>query len=1010
METVLVIGSGGREHALSWKLAQSSSVKQVFVSPGNAGTSKNGKIDNVGINVKDFDTVAKFCKEESVSLVVVGPEDPLANGITDRLTEAGIPCFGPSAAASQIEASKYFSKQFMYRYGIPTARYQSFTDVESASQHIQQSTYPALVVKASGLAAGKGVIVADSTERACQAVGEILQMRSSTVFTLMAVEQEKKFGAAGETILVEELLEGEEVSCLAFTDGTTVAMMPPAQDHKALNEGDMGPNTGGMGVVCPYPKVSKIELAKIKTNILQKAVDGMRERGTPYKGVLYAGIMLTSEGPKVLEFNCRFGDPEAQAILSLMTSDLFDTCLACTNSSLSEHCPVFDGQSCVTGIVVASGGYPGSYRKRLTITGLDRAESHGLTVFHAGTAREEDRVVTNGGRVLVVMATSHNFRTACNLATRGAALVKFDAAYFRRDIGTKVYSSCSPEELGLTYKDSGVDITAGNCLVEAIKPLAAITSRAGSTVKLGGFGALFDVKEAGYTDPLLVAGTDGVGTKLKVAQETGCHTTIGIDLVAMCVNDILAQGAEPLFFLDYFATGRLNVSSAKDVVAGIAKGCVEAGCALIGGETAEMPGMYQEGNYDVAGFAVGAVERTSVLPRLNEISSGDVLIGLKSSGIHSNGFSLVRKVIENLGISLDMPSPFVSGRTLGEELLTPTKIYVRDVLPLMQVGLVKAFAHITGGGLTENIPRVLPNDLCVTIDALKWHIPPMFGWIADKGNVSEKEMAKTFNCGVGAVLIVDKTQVDTVVERLGDQASVIGCVQECKGDVRVKIENLKKSFKQSWKPVTAPRICMKVGVLISGSGTNLQALIDHTLEQNNNSCAEIVLVISNKPGVQGLEKAQLAGIPTQVINHKDFGSRQSFDEAVHKSLVTAGVDIVCLAGFMRILTGDFVRKWNGCMLNIHPSLLPSFKGHDAHHQVLKADVRISGCTVHFVAEEIDSGAILVQESVPVYPEDTEATLSARIKVVEHLAFPRALELVASGQARLGEEGRIVWCQ
>ncbi|XP_033764154.1 trifunctional purine biosynthetic protein adenosine-3-like [Pecten maximus] len=995
METILVIGSGGREHALAWKLAQSPSVRQVFVSPGNAGTSKNGKIDNTALDVKDFGAIVKYCKDESVGLVVVGPEDPLANGISDYLIEAGIPCFGPSAAASQIEASKNFSKQFMCQNGIPTARNQSFTEVELACKHINQSTYPALVVKASGLAAGKGVVVAESKEMACQAVREMLQ--------------EKKFGVAGESVLVEEVLEGEEVSCLAFTDGSTVVMMPPAQDHKALNEGDTGPNTGGMGVVCPYPKVSKADLDKIQTDILQKAVNGMRERGTPYKGVLYAGIMLTADGPKVLEFNCRFGDPEAQAILLLMTSDLFDTCLACTNGSLSDHCPVFDHQSCVTGIVLASGGYPGSYKKGMTITGLDRAESHGLTVFHAGTAGDEDTVLTNGGRVLAVMATSHNFRTACNLATRGAALVKFDGAYYRRDIGFKVYASC-PEEPGMTYRDSGVNITAGNSLVEAIKPLASMTSRAGSTVKLGGFGALFDIKEAGYTDPILVAGTDGVGTKLKVAKDTGCHSTIGIDLVAMCVNDILAQGAEPLFFLDYFATGRLDVNLAKDVIAGITKGCVEAGCSLIGGETAEMPGMYPGGEYDVAGFAVGAVERTNILPRLNEISTGDVLIGLKSSGIHSNGFSLVRKVIEKVGISLDMPSPFGSGITIGEELLTPTKIYVKDVLPLMRRGLVKAFAHITGGGLIENIPRALPADLGVIIDALSWNIPKIFGYLADKGNISDHEMARTFNCGVGGVLLVDKTQVDTVMEQLGDQASVIGSVHQCKEGCRVKIENLRQAFKQCWKSMTATRMCKKVGVLISGSGTNLQALIDYVQEQNNNSCAEIALVISNKSGVQGLERARQAGIPTQIINHKDFGSRQSFDEAVHKALVTAGVDIVCLAGFMRILTGDFVRKWNGCMLNIHPSLLPSFKGHDAHCQVLKANVRISGCTVHFVAEEIDSGAILVQEAVPVYPDDTEATLSARVKTVEHRAFPRALELVASGQARLGGEGQIIWCQ
>lgn len=333
---------------------------------------------------------------------------------------------------------------------------------------------------------------------------------------------------------------------------------------------------------------------------------------------------------------------------------------------------------------------------------------------------------------------------------------------------------------------------------------------------------------------------------------------------------------------------------------------------------------------------------------------------------------------------------------------------MKDVLPLIKAGCVKAFAHITGGGLMENIPRVLPQGLRVVVDALSWNVPPVFGWLADKGNISEGEMARTFNCGIGGVLVVDRSQADDIAEQLGDVASIIGSVQDhVLGDCRVKIDNLRQAFERCWRRTVTATRRKNVGVLISGSGTNLQALIDHTKTANNGS-AEIVLVISNKADVQGLYRAQRAGIPTKVINHKDFNSRDQFDEAVHKALVAAEVDIICLAGFMRILTGDFVQKWNGRMLNIHPSLLPSFKGHDAHRQVIKANVRISGCTIHFVAEAIDSGAILVQESVPVYPRDTEATLSARVRGVEHRAFPRALELVASGRAKLGEDGCIVW--
>jgi len=303
-----------------------------------------------------------------------------------------------------------------------------------------------------------------------------------------------------------------------------------------------------------------------------------------------------------------------------------------------------------------------------------------------------------------------------------------------------------------TYKDAGVDIDAGAALVEAIKPAARSTARIGADAALGGFGALFDLKAAGFRDPILVATTDGVGTKLKVAIEAGKHDTVGIDLVAMCVNDLVVQGAEPLFFLDYFATGKLDVDSARQVVEGIAAGCREAGCALIGGETAEMPGMYAAGDYDLAGFAVGAVERGGVLPR-GDVAAGDVLLGLASSGVHSNGYSLVRRIVEGGGLGYDAPCPFQPGATLGEALLAPTRIYVKPALAVVKAGVVKAFAHITGGGLLENVPRVLPDGLGADFDARAWPLPPVFGWLMRQGGLDAQEMARTFNCGLGLVAV-----------------------------------------------------------------------------------------------------------------------------------------------------------------------------------------------------------------------------------------------------------------
>ena len=339
---------------------------------------------------------------------------------------------------------------------------------------------------------------------------------------------------------------------------------------------------------------------------------------------------------------------------------------------------------------------------------------------------------------------------------------------------------------GLTYAQAGVDIDAGAALVEAIKPLAKATARPGSTASLGGFGAVFDPRAAGFKDPLLVTTTDGVGTKLKIAIETGLHDTVGIDLVAMCVNDLVVQGAEPLFFLDYFATGKLSVEQARSVIAGIASGCREAGCALVGGETAEMPGMYADGDYDLAGFSVGAAERGNLLPR--PITAGDTILGLASAGVHSNGFSLVRRIVETSRIGWADPAPFEPGTTLGQALMTPTRIYVRSVLALHRAGLLKAAAHITGGGLPGNLPRVLPNNTAAMLTT-SWAVPPVFRWLARAGGVEAAEMLRVFNCGVGMALVVaDPNAAIQLLEAEGETVSRIGMIEAADGPPSIRID------------------------------------------------------------------------------------------------------------------------------------------------------------------------------------------------------------------------------
>jgi len=359
----------------------------------------------------------------------------------------------------------------------------------------------------------------------------------------------------------------------------------------------------------------------------------------------------------------------------------------------------------------------------------------------------------------------------------------------REPIGQPAPGSPSPPANvpanGMTYQRSGVDIDAGEALVEAIKPLARATTRAGVIGGLGGFGALFDPRAAGFIDPILVSTTDGVGTKLKIAIETGIHGTVGIDLVAMCVNDLVVQGAEPLFFLDYFATGKLDVTQARAVIAGIAEGCQQAGCALVGGETAEMPGMYHGGDYDLAGFSVGAAERDQLLPR--GVAPGDAILGLASSGVHSNGFSLVRRVVEASGLNWTDPAPFAPGETLGRALMAPTRIYVRSLLALHRAGLLKAAAHITGGGLPDNLPRVLPDGTIARL-APDWTVPPVFQWLARTGGIDPYELLRVFNCGIGmAVVVGDATEAAALLTAEGETVTRLGTIEAGGGEARVEI-------------------------------------------------------------------------------------------------------------------------------------------------------------------------------------------------------------------------------
>ena len=413
---ILVIGAGGREHALCWKLRQGQSVDRLYCAPGNGGTLQVA--ENVDIDVSNHHKVKDFCKDKKIDLVVVGPESPLSQGITDVLEPEGIIVFGPSYAASRMESSKIFAKQLMGSCSIPTAAFRIFDDIEKAEEYIKDKGAP-LVVKADGLAAGKGVIVASTEEEAIAAAREMLV--------------DKKFGSAGKRIIVEECLQGEEVSILVVTDGETILPLASSQDHKRVFDGDKGPNTGGMGAYSPAPVVSEELFKEVIETIVEPTIKGLKEEMVPYKGVLYTGIMLTEDGPKVLEYNVRFGDPETQAILPRIKSDLAEVLMAAGKGELGCKTIEWDERECVC-VVLAAGGYPGSYEKGKRITGIEDAQEEGAVIFHAGTKWENGHLLTNGGRVLNVTGMGNNIEEAVSNTYKAVSKIQFDGMHYRRDI------------------------------------------------------------------------------------------------------------------------------------------------------------------------------------------------------------------------------------------------------------------------------------------------------------------------------------------------------------------------------------------------------------------------------------------------------------------------------------------------------------------------------------------------------------------------------------------------
>ncbi len=729
---VLIIGGGAREHALAWKVAQSPRCSALFVAPGNEACPGT----RVGLSVDDVDGICALADAESIDVVIVGPEAALAVGLADALRAIGVMVFGPGREASRLEWSKAYTRSVAAQLGLASPAFATFESPQTAEDAIKwwRHLNAAVVVKQAGLAGGKGVVVPNDDAECERAIREFI--------------------AVGPIVLEARLI-GPECSLIALCDGVTARALPLAQDHKRVGEGDTGLNTGGMGAYAPAPV--PYDADALTAEFIQPVLDLMAANGTPYVGALYAGLMLTNDGPKLLEFNCRFGDPEAQVLLPLIDGDFLDLIEACCQGRLADH-PLQISAAAALGVVVAAPNYPASGPALPTVSMPVASESQ---VVFRGNA---------GGREYTAVGMAATLDAARDAAYDLVGSFAPTEARVRRDIGWRAKGAA----LG-SYAAAGVDIDEGTRAVDQLKDSVEATHTSAVLGGIGAFGGTFDLSEIVTLDqPLLVASTDGVGTKVELAARAQRFDVPGQDIVNHCVNDVLVQGARPLFFLDYFASSVICAEQVAAVVAGMAKACAENDCVLLGGETAEMPGVYMPGAFDVAGTLVGVVEKPKLLPR-KTIIAGDSLLAIGSSGPHTNGYSLLRKLFDWLPLDA-MPAPLEV--PIGDALLVPHRSYLATLRAALDVPeLIKGLAHITGGGLIDNVPRILPGDCDAVITLGSWPMPPLFQLVEQVASaLPVEELYRTLNMGVGMVVVVAQERVAELQALIAEPTWLIGAI------------------------------------------------------------------------------------------------------------------------------------------------------------------------------------------------------------------------------------------
>lgn len=903
---IIIIGCGGRENILTEKLNNGNNKLYCIGNWINPDIHEK-VVEYYTISLNDTNALLEYCDNVKPDLIVIGPETVLSTNFVDECINKGYKCIGPSKKLAQLETSKIFTRELIDEIGERSYNPYYFELHNNSINKLIFETFKIFeidfVIKLDGLAGGKGVFVQ----------GDHFKTREEGIKLIKSKLEENK-------IIIEKKLTGEEFSLFTLCDGEHFFHLPPVQDYKRAYENNQGPNTGGMGsIMDKFDFLNTYDIINCE-NLNEKVLKHMKNKyNKPYIGILYGSYMKTTNGDlKLIEYNCRFGDSEVFNILNCIKTDLSLIFKHMVNGNLHELNITIDKKTNIVKYLVPD-GYPIEPK-------LKKISYEKINNVYAASLNESNNLL--GSRTIAVYGEGNNLKEAYDNCEELINKINKDNLFWRKDIGKKDDA----------YKLSGVDIDKGNEFVKLIKEDVESTYNENVLGKHGNFGGQYR-----YNNNVLVASTDGVGTKsILIKKYTGNYYTCGHDIVNHSINDILVQGATPLFFLDYVASSKLNIEDISSFVKGCCDACKKTNCVLLGGETAEMPSIYRDNHIDMVGTIVG--EKTISIETLKE---GDLAIGFPSSGPQTNGYTLIRKILE------DNEPP----EHILKSLLNPHGSFLDRVLELNKNYIITGMCHITGGGLTENLKRIVPNNLEINLNSIEY--PDWCVWLQKNGKLSSEEMKKIFNCGIGYIVFV---------------------------------RPIIKSIKQNNK--------IRIGILGSTNGTDLDYIIRSINKPSSNiyNNVEIALTISDKCDSGILKKCINYNIKNMHIPYIKGEGREIYDEKITKEFEKENVDFILCIGWMRILSNTFIKKWKQRCLNVHPSLLPKYGGGmdiKVHEEVLKNKETETGCTIHFITEEVDAGPIVMQKKCIIEEFDTAETLKLKVQKLEGDAYIETLELLHS---------------